>query len=169
MLLPLHFHLASTSIPELSVSKTQRMQSSPVVASKFHFTKPVVVGKQRPNFFRSPENLKFKCFNRIPDYNLVIPITSAISTRLVTVFKTFTFFICTQNRSGQWLIIALFLGAYGISQSASISHGDRFLRLSLFTCSFSILLLMLRPMITHLLLLFMLVKMLAITMPMWSI
>ncbi|KAK9931511.1 hypothetical protein M0R45_018785 [Rubus argutus] len=56
------------------------MQSSPVVASKFHCTK-VIVCKHRPTFFRSPENLKFKCFNRIPDNNLVIPITSAISTR----------------------------------------------------------------------------------------
>ncbi|PRQ37072.1 putative endonuclease I [Rosa chinensis] len=57
------------------------MQSSPVMATKFHCAKPVVVCKQRPNFFRGPENFKLKPFNRNPDHILVSPITSTISTR----------------------------------------------------------------------------------------
>ncbi|KAL6194563.1 hypothetical protein ACLB2K_035645 [Fragaria x ananassa] len=36
------------------------MQSSPVMATKFHCTAPVVVYKQRSTLSRSPENFKFK-------------------------------------------------------------------------------------------------------------
>nr|XP_011464722.1 PREDICTED: uncharacterized protein LOC101302661 isoform X2 [Fragaria vesca subsp. vesca]XP_011464723.1 PREDICTED: uncharacterized protein LOC101302661 isoform X2 [Fragaria vesca subsp. vesca] len=57
------------------------MQSSPVMATKFHCTAPVVVYKQRSTLSRSPENFKFKCFNPNPIHNLVIQITSTISTR----------------------------------------------------------------------------------------